>query len=102
MTDFVKTYTQGKKVWSFEWPDQMSDTEKQDKLASLNDILKDMEENPDDYEFNLVDMAAVSLDLSKMQTVVCLVQYNAFYGYVKDVRDFFSSEFNLKAEGAEK
>lgn len=102
MTDFVRTYAKGLKVWSFAWPDQMSDTEKRDKLASLNDILKDMEQNPHAYKINLVDMLVVSPDLSRMHTDVCLVEYNAFYGYVKDVIDFFSREFNLKEEGAEK
>lgn len=98
MTDFVRTYAKGRKVWSFEWPDQMSDTEKRDKLASLNGILKDMEQNPHAYKINLVDMPVVSPDLSRMHTDVCLVEYNAFYGYVKDVIAFFRNEFNLKVE----
>lgn len=98
MSDYVKTYIKGRKVWRFQWPNEMSDTEKQDRLTILNDILRDIEENPNDYKLNLVEMAAVNSDLSKMQEKVCLIEYNAFHGYVKDVIELFSKEFNLKVK----
>lgn len=70
-------------IWDFEWP-RMTLDQAEGELHFLEDLLKDIEDNPSKYESNMVKLAVVSEDPSGSKTEVCILPYRAFQGYVED------------------
>lgn len=72
------------KIWNFEWP-TMTFQQFESQAHFLEELLEDIEDNPEKYEFNRVKLVVDSEDPSDLKTEVCILPRRAFRGHVEDV-----------------
>lgn len=76
-------------VYRFEWPKPLTKDQANIALNQLEELLKDVENNPDDYVANEVELAVSPYRLFDCKSEICILPYNAFKGIVKDAILFF-------------
>lgn len=81
---YIKTGSFPPPVYRFEWPKPLTKDQAKIVLNQLEELLKDIENNPDEYIFNEVELAVTPYRLFECRSEICILPYNAFKGYVKD------------------
>ena len=98
MTETVKVTTKPKLfgAWDFSWLIDMTEEQYKKELQYLEGFIKEIEENPSEYEINTVRLAVIPKTPTDDRSEVCILPYNAFKGYVMDAYIKFKEFYGEK------
>ena len=91
----IKINPNSQKVWRFDYPPMTMEQAKKEYLNIIN-LFLDIEKNPGDYEFNRVELIEDSDKPLDVKSIVCVLPYNAFRGYLIDIMNIFIDHYFKK------